>query len=537
MTTLERLRSHLPELLRAAAGGRVYERGVEYDREGAVSSLRLQDGELTATVAGSSRYRVRLGVTDDQLWSGCTCPYDDGACKHAVAAGLAWARGVVATVSAAPTRLVERLEPLGAPRLAAILADLAAADAAVLARVLAETAGAGGDGALADLQDAFDEALDVDDGRDWHGQGDALATIDLVLDRAAVVLAARPRDQVAFCRYAFAAAEGAADRFADGLWDVFDRLVDRHAAAAKAARLAPDELATVVLEWELSGYADGVVAAHARALGRVGNAAVQAAARERWEGAAATSDDRVALERLLIAAAEAAGDVDAIVGVLTGFLDDPYRFTRIVTVLEEADRVPEALAWCARGLARFPSDVPLARSRVSLSARAGHHADAVRLARALFERTWATGDLDLLLAVAGDERVGECERALTRAGAVSKRPDLLVVLLVHLGRRDEAWAAADARALDGRALETLALATRDTHPARALLVLAALVPGTVRACSASSRYEPVLDLLRLLRGLYVDTGDVAGFTALVADVRAANARRPKLLGLLAAQRW
>jgi uncharacterized Zn finger protein len=78
--------------LRGLAGDRYFKRGEDYFERGLVHSL-AQDGEhISATVAGTQMYQVRLWLEDDALISDCSCPLgdEDLFCKHCVAVGLAW---------------------------------------------------------------------------------------------------------------------------------------------------------------------------------------------------------------------------------------------------------------------------------------------------------------------------------------------------------------------------------------------------------------------------------------------------------------
>jgi uncharacterized Zn finger protein len=69
-------------------GSRIMQRGRSYQREGCVSGLaRTDDGELVAWVKGSKRYATRVSITDGELLSECTCPFE-WTCKHAVAVVL-----------------------------------------------------------------------------------------------------------------------------------------------------------------------------------------------------------------------------------------------------------------------------------------------------------------------------------------------------------------------------------------------------------------------------------------------------------------
>jgi len=71
------------------AGDKIYQRGKEY--VACVSQLsRTEDGALVAWVSGTDEYATWVRVVGaEAIDCDCTCPYDDGPCKHAVAVVLA----------------------------------------------------------------------------------------------------------------------------------------------------------------------------------------------------------------------------------------------------------------------------------------------------------------------------------------------------------------------------------------------------------------------------------------------------------------
>lgn len=80
--------------LNAWAGARIYSRGKSYLKN--VEGLsRTDDGALAAWVSGSKEYATSVGLDPDgELEYVCTCPYECGPCKHAVAVLLAAAEQV-----------------------------------------------------------------------------------------------------------------------------------------------------------------------------------------------------------------------------------------------------------------------------------------------------------------------------------------------------------------------------------------------------------------------------------------------------------
>ena len=69
-------------------GFKIADRGEKYFKDEAVEDVQVFDGGIIGTVMGSDEYTtvVRFeNETPDRLGSECSCPYDWGDCKHAVA--------------------------------------------------------------------------------------------------------------------------------------------------------------------------------------------------------------------------------------------------------------------------------------------------------------------------------------------------------------------------------------------------------------------------------------------------------------------
>ena len=71
-----------------------FEKGAEYFEDGAVNKIWKEGEECKAIVEGTRRYTVSISVKgEDDIKTHCTCPYEmEGACKHIVAAILAFAQ-------------------------------------------------------------------------------------------------------------------------------------------------------------------------------------------------------------------------------------------------------------------------------------------------------------------------------------------------------------------------------------------------------------------------------------------------------------
>ena len=82
------LHEYTEQSLRELAGDAIYDRGYDYYLNGMVNTLHYDaDADnIQAEVTGNyDDYDVKIGLEDEQLSAGCTCPYDGWPCKHIVA--------------------------------------------------------------------------------------------------------------------------------------------------------------------------------------------------------------------------------------------------------------------------------------------------------------------------------------------------------------------------------------------------------------------------------------------------------------------
>lgn len=78
------------EEIRSLCTEQSFRRGVNYYRGERIRELRVDGGEVRATVRGTHDYDVSIDVETDRIRAACSCPYDyAGECKHVVAVLLA----------------------------------------------------------------------------------------------------------------------------------------------------------------------------------------------------------------------------------------------------------------------------------------------------------------------------------------------------------------------------------------------------------------------------------------------------------------
>ncbi|MEA5172475.1 swim zinc finger domain protein [Xanthomonas fragariae] len=140
-------------LLQRLADSRSYARGLAYFEQGRAVLVQATEGRVAANVRGSENYRVTLEWDGTLLQGECDCPIGRGGdfCKHQVAVAFAWARGqAVAPENTSAgrkrsagtqqplTEVQEWLADMPAHAMRSLLLELAAADASIGKRLLAQ---------------------------------------------------------------------------------------------------------------------------------------------------------------------------------------------------------------------------------------------------------------------------------------------------------------------------------------------------------------------------------------------------------------
>lgn len=241
--------------------------------------------------------------------------------------------------------------------------------------------------------------------------------------------------------------------------------------------------------------------------------------------------------------AEVSGDVDRHVAVLVEHLTSARQFHRIVVALRDAGRTAEAIDWGRRGLAEHGGEPQSDRLRdllVDLEIDAGDLAAAVALRRDDFERrptmTAYRALLDTGRRCAADTGLAEWATTVLRT-QVARQPafadELLAVLLAD-GKADQAWEVGLRHfdvLFEGRLVQLLELRRR-THPGDVLAPYRKLIETRVLVTAGKRSYQAAVSLLRDLRAAHLATGDAAGFSAYIGQLRTEHRRRPTFIAHL-----
>lgn len=546
------------EALRRAAGARSFERGRDYQRQGLVGALKLEDQAIAASVSGAERYRVLLDVSGGALAGSCTCPVgrDGGFCKHCVALGLAWLTGGSGDEEPPPSgdELRKQLVTLGAEALAALLVERARDDDTLHARLLAMTAPddarAGGR-----LAQAFEIALDPGGFIDWREMYDYASGLDAVIDNAQRQLAGQPVAMITFCERALEGIERAYEFVDDSngmLGDTAQRLQDLHLDACERARPDPRPLAERLFGYQVAddyGHFDAAAETYAHVLGAAGLARYRELTQAAWEAlpSLGPGDDRRrhdgnrwTLERMMLALARAEDDADAVVEILRRDLSGPHRYLQIAETLQAAGRPDEATVWAERGLAAGEErrDARLVDFLVSSYGQAERHDDAMRLAWDAFAAAPQLTTYQRLSRAA--RRAGEWpawrERAQAQLRKRKGERSELVAILLDEDDADTAWAEAQEHGCRPDLWLDLARRREQEHPRDALGVYLTRIEPAIRH-SDGHTYDGAVAWLETVERLYRRLDEEATFAALIAGIRATHRAKRNLMRRLDQKRW
>jgi uncharacterized Zn finger protein len=535
-----------------AADGRSFERGSDY--LGAVEDLEIGPAEMTASVHGSSEYRVSLAFGEDGLTGDCTCPYgrEGFFCKHCVAVALSVLKlgdGLPRHIEAARAgrRALESwLESLSREELLAEVAALVDGDRDLRRRLELRAATVNADTvtvrrAVRELimlprrgYVGWDEAYDY--ANDVHK---AAAALDALIDSG------RAADAIGIVREAMdllGDALQAVDDSSGAVGEAGVELLGVHLRACEAARPDPLSLAAYLsgqllhndsaLEPSLGDYAE--------LLGGQGLAAV----RQRVAAAYARDPSGWRAKHLMQDVARAAGDVDTVVAVHAADLDDRgWHHLLIARELDAAGRGAEALGWAERGLAdAVRPDDRLVDYLADRYAAAGRDDDVLRLRSDRFraERTLANYRALRRAAPGTWDAQRSQALALLREDARHLRVKVpwawsgpvLVDALLDDGDPDAAWAAASETpaTTDAQWLK-LADALAPARPADALAAYLR-VCESLKQSTGNDVYQRIATLLLAARGCHEALGTLDEFRHYVARLRADQKRKRNLMKIL-----
>ena len=573
------------DALRRAAGPRSFERGEAYFKAGRVKFLDEYEGAITAQVAGTRPYRVKLRARGRGLASDCTCPYGQEGefCKHAVAVGLAWldrSRTVkAATGKSSQAGLTLKdvrawLMTQDKNELADLLMAQAMDDERLRRRLSLEAAKTAGKGvALDTYRKAIDQAVDAVSGDDFEdvygyasGIGEAIDPIEKLLK------VGRASEAMALAEHALDAIEGIMGSVDDSyghVGDLLQRLEEIHLKACRQAKPDPADLARRLFHWEMHGNwgtFDGAAKTYSAVLGKTGLAEYRKQAEAEWAKLpvlepgrrdADSNGKRYRITRIMEELARSSGDVKALVALKKRDLSSSWAYFQVAEAYRQAGQQDEALEWAERGIKAFPNriDPGLREFLADAYHRRKRHDDALDLiwkgftenrslmaykslkahaGRAGQWKAWRTEALAYLR----EQAAGEKAKSGGGRWAGSRLGDHSALVEVFLWEKDvdAAWKEAKAGGCSGDLWRRLAEKREKDHPGDAVEVYRKMIGPTLGRTDKVA-YGEAMGLLRKVQGLMVRMRKKGEFKKVLAEVRAGNRMKRNFIKMLDGARW
>jgi tetratricopeptide (TPR) repeat protein len=570
--------------LRAAAGERSFERGIEY--LDAVDNLAILGSKITASVSGTDEYIVVLNIGDAAPVSGaCDCPYGKEGffCKHCVAVGLAYLR----SRSTARRKARSAARPATAGQAAAGQAGARQAAAGAKPRSSGVQAWLNSLNRDDLLLLVLDQLVEDDD---WRGRlelraASAAADLDAIAARLGALLdaeefgqygyieegesgryakrvdnstsvvnelvaAGHPAQALAVAEYAIAIVADACRHAGDpagAIWAAAAGLMTSHHAACAAGRPDPLALADFLASRLLSRdeFPQPAVARYRKLLGGAGLERLRGALLTAWRQDPADSVARRAIEDFL----RMVGDTEALVEVMSADLPPTGAgHLQIAQELDSAGRRDESLEWAERGL-RLPgrdrsAGPALSDYLVERYLELGRTPDAMQIRRddfasapelAAFGRLRATaketGTWPGTRQWAFDRLRADADAMRTSHRGVRFRPGpVLIDALISEGDIDLAWDAAAGIVTEAQWLR-LADLVAETRPADALAVYQRQIQA-LKQETGDKAYERLARLLLSARACHLRLGTEAAFGLYLRALRADQKRKHRLISVL-----
>ena len=540
--------------IRALAGDRSFGRGEAYALNGAVIGITTNGGTVYGTVTGTEDYEVKLYAQGARVGWSCTCPFgaEGNFCKHTVALALVWTKvtvpdGVPAPKQVSLEEVRRRLGKLPAKTLADLLMEFVVEDASVREQVIFKTSlpkeeeGA----SPAKMQELLELALVTD----WVKDGRSLRAFAARLRQVVGLIEKLPEkgrgeEAMELCERAIVKLNNMVDVVIPDtrnyeIATCLEKLWEVHLDTC--ARVKPDKRR--LAEWLFARLDDAGTHGVARSatdyggvLGKEGLAEyerlVDKEIRKDEIVENSGSGKRSYLNRIKERLLRARGDWDELIKQKSKNLAYLTNYEDVADICLEAGRKKEAISWIKKGLAaeRGYTPVGMVSKLVDLYIEMGKEKEAMDTAWRVYRKHPGTTSFSVLAETA--RKLGSWPEWKPRAIAhlradVEKKAkrkttspwssnDFTRLVEVYLaeGDIDDAWQAAREGGCDEWTWLQLARERGKTHPGDAIPVirrsaLAALEPTGARA------YETGIRLLKELRGLMEQTGELESFRRLV----------------------
>jgi uncharacterized Zn finger protein len=559
--------------LRAVAGGKVFERGVEYFEDDQVEIISVDKTRVVAEVLGSEAYRTELIGTGRDFSGDCSCPAfpEWGFCKHLVATALAANAvkpGDVASTESGIEKIRRHLRGMGLEALIGLITGLAERDPALRREIeLAAATEADDDTALfVRFKKMITEAtrisgfLDYRAVRGWaQGVRTALDRVEGLIDRGRARIVLDLLDYL-FTRLGEALESG--DDSNGDIGGIFERACEIHRAACARAKPDPTTLARDLFAREVESGWDffaGASESYADSLGETGLAEYRRLADAAWQKvkprrAGRTQDlgaefgRRYQLRAILESFAARDGDLDRRIALRAQDLSGSHDYLGIAQLCLEHGRDAQALKWAEDGLWQFEDspDERLVFFAADLYGKSGRQTDADRLLWLGFERQPSRALYDRLKGLSkGDARIATEVRdravSLLRAAATGDTPRgrprwgapdrLMLDIMMTDGLLTEAWDHVRVHGCADEVREALAKASEQSHPAEALQAYQHRVERLV-SHGGNVNYDAAFRLIERMAPIRKRLGQASEHAAYVADLMARHKAKRNFIKLL-----
>ncbi|OGS80228.1 MAG: hypothetical protein A2Z94_00305 [Gallionellales bacterium GWA2_55_18] len=569
------LADHLsPAKLKKLAGPAVFARGEAYFNSDAVSRLKMADDTVSAKVAGSYSYAVKLWEEDGEIEYECSCPHGEEGnfCKHCVAVGLAWlaeSKSGSGTKSgkqkkANPWKEITDFVGLqDAETLTEWLLEAAKRDDVLYENLLLKARRTAGPAStIKAFRAAIDRAVKTGGYVDWHEMPTYAAGLESIADSLSELLQqGQATALIDLAEYAVARVEAACEYVDDSnggeMTDILERLGELHYQACMAARPDPVALAERLFKYEMADGFDAFydsLRRYAKVLGKEGATRYKKLAEEEWHKVEPLTQEtgrgdydgrRWRITRIMECFAELSGDIEALVAVKSRDLSSPLRYLDIAEIYRSHRRGDQALEWAERGVKAF-SNKPDDRLRDFLAEeylRRKRNDEAMQLIWVQFAERPSLGSYQKLHQFAKkagvwlafrEQALGHLDRLIaSEAGKRHYHSSAAVLVEIHLWEKntEAAWDAASRGPIFDQLWLKLAAAREEDHPGDAVPIYRRLIETAVGQTNNTS-YEEAIKLLKRLRPLVVRLGTPTEFGQYVALLRAKYKAKRNFIKLL-----
>ena len=370
------------------ADGRSHGRGLAYYEDEAVDQLNVLGTTARAFVNGTNRYRVSVGIKNNEPIFSCSCPVGirDEFCKHVVALVYAWgeynANDIDSSVSDEEQQLEKYFESLSKKDLIKIISSSCDKDELLKCSLLVKAAKDNSREKLdvcyvkKFLKKSFETDGFVDYNQAWSFAEKINQSLDLLeqsLDSGCY------RECVNLAEYSMKLADETClsmDDSAGHMSQIFERIEQIHLSACEGAKLDSEELAKRLLQlaWNASfSQFSNCLETHKEVLGQDGLQAFKRLVEEAWEKVPIKMPEerpqlgfiseeylkresaigRSVLEYFMTKFAEASKDTDLLIAVKSKDLSYAHNVALISRICREAGQPEKALEWLDKGFELF----------------------------------------------------------------------------------------------------------------------------------------------------------------------------------------